>query len=228
MQLEFIWKQIREPLIVPMLRWTVYLCLGLSLIMLVEKVYMAIVICYVKLFKRTPEKRYKFEAIEDDVELGNTNYPMVLVQIPMYNEREVNFQCWLFTFKVSFQKHNFLSLIHVCCSNCRFISYQLVLRVNSLGLLIESSYKFLTIQLTQQSRYTCYSLILALVDHFEFYTCIKKIINSVNLMVKYYFLQSYYKKHLIFLIHWTIDVFGLYFRPDISIAQLIEKDNCFL
>ncbi|KEH42113.1 putative glucomannan 4-beta-mannosyltransferase [Medicago truncatula] len=89
MQLEFIWKNIREPLIVPMLRWTVYLCLGLSLIMLVEKVYMAIVICYVKLFKRTPEKRYKFEAIEDDVELGNSYYPMVLVQIPMYNEREV-------------------------------------------------------------------------------------------------------------------------------------------
>ncbi|RHN79629.1 putative glucomannan 4-beta-mannosyltransferase [Medicago truncatula] len=89
MQLEFIWKNIREPLIVPMLRWTVYLCLGLSLIMLVEKVYMAIVICYVKLFKRTPEKCYKFKAIEDDVELGNSNYPMVLVQVPMYNEREV-------------------------------------------------------------------------------------------------------------------------------------------
>jgi len=90
-QLEFIWKQIREPLIVPTLRWTVYLCLGLSLIMLVEKVYMAIIISYVKLFKRTPEKCYKFEAIEDDVELGNSNFPMVLVQVPMYNEREVNF-----------------------------------------------------------------------------------------------------------------------------------------
>ncbi|XP_045809905.1 glucomannan 4-beta-mannosyltransferase 9-like isoform X2 [Trifolium pratense] len=55
----------------------------------IEKVYMAIVICFVKLCGRKPEKRYKWETIKDDVELGNSNYPMVLVQIPMYNEREV-------------------------------------------------------------------------------------------------------------------------------------------
>jgi len=91
MQLAFIWRKIREPLIVPMLRVAVFMCLGMSLMILVEIVYMGVVICFVKLFKRTPEKRYKWETIKDDVELGSSNYPMVLVQIPMYNEREVNF-----------------------------------------------------------------------------------------------------------------------------------------
>ena len=50
---------------------------------------MGIVIGLVKLFKRKPEKRYKWEPMEDDLELGNSVYPMVLVQIPMYNEKEV-------------------------------------------------------------------------------------------------------------------------------------------
>jgi len=40
-------------------------------------------------FGRRPEKRYKWEALKEDVELGNSTYPMVLVQVPMYNEREV-------------------------------------------------------------------------------------------------------------------------------------------
>lgn len=52
---------------------------------------MGIVIVLIKLFGRKPEKRYKWEAIKDDVELGNSAYPVVLVQIPMYNEREVLF-----------------------------------------------------------------------------------------------------------------------------------------
>lgn len=50
---------------------------------------MGIVIVLVKLFGRKPEKRYKWEPMKDDVELGNSGYPMVLVQIPMYNEKEV-------------------------------------------------------------------------------------------------------------------------------------------
>ncbi|OIV89704.1 hypothetical protein TanjilG_05159 [Lupinus angustifolius] len=50
---------------------------------------MGVVIAFVKLFGYKPEKRYKWEPIRDDLELGNTAYPMVLVQIPMYNEKEV-------------------------------------------------------------------------------------------------------------------------------------------
>lgn len=90
-QMGLIWSQVKEPVIVPMLRVSVFLCLAMSLMMLVERVYMGIVICLVKLFGRRPEKRYKWEPMKDDVELGNSSYPMVLVQVPMYNEREVIF-----------------------------------------------------------------------------------------------------------------------------------------
>ncbi|GJZ50252.1 nucleotide-diphospho-sugar transferase [Tanacetum coccineum] len=34
-------------------------------------------------------KRYKFEPFKDDIELGSSVYPLVLVQVPMFNEREV-------------------------------------------------------------------------------------------------------------------------------------------
>lgn len=88
-----IWSQIRAPLIVPLLRVAVFLCLAMSAMLFVERVYMAVVITLVKLFGRKPDKRYKWEPLKDDLELGNSAYPMVLVQIPMYNEKEV---CFLF------------------------------------------------------------------------------------------------------------------------------------
>lgn len=84
-----IWEQTREPVMVPLLRVMVALCLTMSLMLFVERVYMGIVITVVKLFGRKLERRYKWEPMKDDVELGNSAYPMVLVQIPMYNEKEV-------------------------------------------------------------------------------------------------------------------------------------------
>ena len=89
MQLALVWNQIKAPLIVPLLRLAVFLCLIMSVMMFIERVYMGIVITLVKLFGRKPEKRYKCEPMKDDIELGNSCYPMVLVQVPMYNEREV-------------------------------------------------------------------------------------------------------------------------------------------
>jgi beta-mannan synthase len=97
MQLGIIWAQIKAPLIVPLLRISVVLCLIMSLMLFIERVYMGIVITLVKLFGRKPDKRYKWEAMKDDVELGNSAYPMVLVQIPMYNEREVLYFISLFS-----------------------------------------------------------------------------------------------------------------------------------
>ncbi|XVE68655.1 hypothetical protein DITRI_Ditri09bG0086200 [Diplodiscus trichospermus] len=88
-QIGLIWQQTRAPLIVPVLKVTVVLCLAMSLMLFVERVYMGTVIVFIKLCKRKPEKRYKWEPMKDDVELGNSAYPMVLVQIPMYNEKEV-------------------------------------------------------------------------------------------------------------------------------------------
>ncbi|RWW56219.1 hypothetical protein BHE74_00037128 [Ensete ventricosum] len=88
-QLGVVWQQIKAPVIVPLLRLSVLLCLAMSVMLFVEKVYMAIVIVLVKLFRRRPETRYKWEPMGDDAELGNAAYPVVLVQIPMYNEKEI-------------------------------------------------------------------------------------------------------------------------------------------
>ncbi|KAL8516819.1 hypothetical protein ACS0TY_015177 [Phlomoides rotata] len=88
-QILLIWDQIKAPLIVPLLKIAVFLCLSMSVMLFIERVYMAVVITLVKLFGRKPDKRYKWEPLKDDLELGNSAYPMVLVQIPMYNEREV-------------------------------------------------------------------------------------------------------------------------------------------
>ncbi|XP_072969477.1 glucomannan 4-beta-mannosyltransferase 9 [Typha angustifolia] len=88
-QIGLLWQQIKAPVIVPVLRLAVFLCLTMSVMLVVEKVYMAIVIVLVKLFRPRPEKRYRWEPMRDDLEVGNSAYPMVLVQIPMYNEKEV-------------------------------------------------------------------------------------------------------------------------------------------
>lgn len=97
-QMGLIWEQIKAPLIVPLLRLALFVCLAMSLMLFIERVYMGVVIVLVKLFGRKPEKRYKWEPIRDDVELGNAAYPMVLVQIPMYNEREVSLSLSLVLF----------------------------------------------------------------------------------------------------------------------------------
>ncbi|KAM7275747.1 hypothetical protein ACFE04_017613 [Oxalis oulophora] len=62
---------------------------AMSLMLFMERVYMGIVIVLVKLFWPKPEKRYNWKPIEDDVEFGSSNFPHVLIQIPMFNEREV-------------------------------------------------------------------------------------------------------------------------------------------
>ncbi|KAG6510819.1 hypothetical protein ZIOFF_028858 [Zingiber officinale] len=83
------WQQVKAPVVVPLLQLAVYICLSLSVMLFVEKVYMAVVISAVRLLGRKPEKRYKWELMSDDAELGTSAYPMVLIQIPMYNEKEV-------------------------------------------------------------------------------------------------------------------------------------------
>lgn len=88
-QFLIIWGQIKAPLIVPLLNIAVILCLAMSVMLFVERVYMAVVITLVKLFGRKPDRRYKWEPLKEDLEHGNSAYPMVLVQIPMFNEREV-------------------------------------------------------------------------------------------------------------------------------------------
>ncbi|KAJ4904446.1 putative mannan synthase 15 [Raphanus sativus] len=83
------WSSTRSTLIVPVFTCLVALCLIISFLVSIESVYMNLVILYVKLFDRKPEKVYKWEKMQEDMELGHQNYPVVLIQIPMYNEREV-------------------------------------------------------------------------------------------------------------------------------------------
>ncbi|KAJ4851577.1 Glucomannan 4-beta-mannosyltransferase 9 [Turnera subulata] len=88
-QMGLIWQVVKAPLIVPVLKLLVIICLAMSIMLFIERVYMGVVIVLVKLFGRKPNKKYKWEPIKDDLEFGNSAYPMVLVQIPMYNEKEV-------------------------------------------------------------------------------------------------------------------------------------------
>lgn len=88
-QIRLLWDQAKVPLIVPLLRIMVVVCLAMSIMLFIERVYMAVVKVFMKLFGRKPEKKYRWEAMKEDLELGNSAYPMVLVQIPMYNEKEV-------------------------------------------------------------------------------------------------------------------------------------------
>lgn len=104
-RIALIWGQIKAPFFVPLLKMAVFVCLTMSLMLFIERVYMGIVIIFVKLFGQKPEKRYKWEPIKDDLELGNSVYPMVLVQIPMYNEKEVLFFLNLHPFSLSSALH---------------------------------------------------------------------------------------------------------------------------
>ena len=60
----------------------------MSIMLFIERVYMAIVILCVKVSGKKTYTKYKLEAMKEDLEL-NKIHPMVLVQIPTYNEKEV-------------------------------------------------------------------------------------------------------------------------------------------
>ncbi|KAG6473226.1 hypothetical protein ZIOFF_067139 [Zingiber officinale] len=85
------WREVRSRAVAPVLRVAIVVCLAMSAMLLVEVVSMAVVSLAVKILRRWPESRYRWEPINAgaDPESGNLDFPMVLVQIPMYNERKV-------------------------------------------------------------------------------------------------------------------------------------------
>ncbi|WOK91967.1 glucomannan 4-beta-mannosyltransferase 1-like [Canna indica] len=86
------WRVVRSQVVAPVLWVAVAVCLVMSVMLLVEVVAMAAASLAVKLPRRRPEVCYRWEpiaAVADDPEAGSLAFPMVLVQIPMYNEREV-------------------------------------------------------------------------------------------------------------------------------------------
>ncbi|MCD7468275.1 hypothetical protein HAX54_006296 [Datura stramonium] len=82
------WERIRVPVVVPALHLAMYICIAMSVMLFLERIYMAIVIAGVKCFGKKRYTKYKLESVKEDLE-KNKNYPMVLVQIPMFNEKEV-------------------------------------------------------------------------------------------------------------------------------------------
>lgn len=89
-QVGMLWDLGKAPLIVPLLKLMVNVCLAMSVMLFLERLYMGVVKLFIKLLRRKPETKFKWEAMKEDLELGNSAYPMVLVQIPMYNEKEVS------------------------------------------------------------------------------------------------------------------------------------------
>ncbi|TVU28500.1 hypothetical protein EJB05_20019 [Eragrostis curvula] len=85
------WEEVRSELVVPLLRAALVVCMVMSVIVLAEKVFLGIVSAAVNLLRRRPEKLYRCDPIvqHEDQEDGSAAFPMVLVQIPMYNEEEV-------------------------------------------------------------------------------------------------------------------------------------------
>lgn len=93
------WRAIRWSVVVPALQLAVYVCAAMSLMLFLERVYMAAVVSGLWLNRRRKRRRRLAAADarqrvldEEDLEAGDDDHscPMVLVQIPMFNERQVS------------------------------------------------------------------------------------------------------------------------------------------
>ncbi|KAL0909138.1 hypothetical protein M5K25_023670 [Dendrobium thyrsiflorum] len=88
------WEVVRESALVPALRLAVAVCLVMSIIMVLEKIFMGAVSLFVRLAGRSPSKVYRWEPFPDhfdeEMQQGSIDsHPMVLIQIPLFNERQV-------------------------------------------------------------------------------------------------------------------------------------------
>ncbi|KAJ9554829.1 hypothetical protein OSB04_009443 [Centaurea solstitialis] len=83
-----VWQHIRVSMVIPPLTVALCICVVMSLMMFIERVYMTVVVLLVKFMGKKKYTQYKLEALKEDLE-QNRSYPMVLVQIPMFNEKEV-------------------------------------------------------------------------------------------------------------------------------------------
>nr|XP_043607195.1 glucomannan 4-beta-mannosyltransferase 1-like [Erigeron canadensis] len=83
-----VWQNMRVTMVIPPLTIAICICATMSIMMFIERVYMTVVVLLVKFTGKKKYTQYKLEALKEDLE-QNRSYPMVLVQIPMYNEKEV-------------------------------------------------------------------------------------------------------------------------------------------
>lgn len=80
-----LWAHARALLVVPAVRLLVALSLAMTVMVLAEKLFVCAVCVAVRALRLGPHRRYRWEPIA----AAAVGYPVVLVQIPMYNEREV-------------------------------------------------------------------------------------------------------------------------------------------
>uniref|UniRef100_A0A0D9XH44 Glucomannan synthase n=1 Tax=Leersia perrieri TaxID=77586 RepID=A0A0D9XH44_9ORYZ len=80
------WQAVRCKVLVPTLQLAVYVCVAMSLMLFVERLYMALVVTGLWLFRR---RRRRIIRKDTDDDLEANAHPMVLVQIPMFNEKQV-------------------------------------------------------------------------------------------------------------------------------------------
>lgn len=86
--LRYAWQSIRAPVIIPLLKLAIILCSIMSVMLFLERVCMAAVILIVKVLRKKKYTKYKLDAMKQNIE-RNKKYPKVLIQIPMFNEKEV-------------------------------------------------------------------------------------------------------------------------------------------
>ncbi|KAJ0027795.1 hypothetical protein Pint_35696 [Pistacia integerrima] len=72
----YAWNSIRVPMVVPLLRLAIILCSVMPVMLLIERVYMATVIMFVKLMGRKRYTKYKFEEMKEKLPhyVGSDSY----------------------------------------------------------------------------------------------------------------------------------------------------------
>ncbi|GJN31631.1 hypothetical protein PR202_gn00078 [Eleusine coracana subsp. coracana] len=89
------WTRVRSRAVAPALQAAVWACMVMSVMLVVEATYHFAVSLGVKLLGWKPERRFKWEPLsatagDEEEGMGDASaYPMVMVQIPMYNELQV-------------------------------------------------------------------------------------------------------------------------------------------
>lgn len=92
-----VWSVVRHAVLVPLLQLAVYLCAAMSLMLFAERLYMGIVVAVLWLNRRRHRrnrnprrnKEEKYCDLESGGAAEDQDLPMVLVQIPMFNEKQV-------------------------------------------------------------------------------------------------------------------------------------------
>lgn len=95
--LAWAWRAVRCGVVLPTLQLAVYVCVAMSIMLFLERLYMALVVAALWLIRRRRRRSNRREQDDDGAENDQllqdpeaANSPMVLVQIPMFNEKQVS------------------------------------------------------------------------------------------------------------------------------------------